>query len=143
LGRAVGTRQIRLKMDSTLVRVTNRETTSAKPPVVVSDFVFFENSIRYFCTSLAACGTKLEKMYFCRLALQTSKTGKADSTPNTTIDSGTSANTVVYDSAPAASNKRSPRNRAHTKRRYAPIRARSRTRSLHVFKVSSGSIAEA
>ena len=95
LGRAVGTRQIRLKMASTLERVTSSDTTSTNAPVVVSDLVFDEKSARYPCTALAAVGMKLAKMYFFRLRLHRSKTGNADSTPNTTIDNGTSANTLV------------------------------------------------
>src|SRR3546814_16254751 len=63
-----------------------------------------------------------------------------DSTPNTTNDSGTSANTIVNDSAPADSNSRSSRNRRHRKRRNVPVRARSRMRSLQRYRVSRGSI---
>src|SRR3546814_3976663 len=63
-----------------------------------------------------------------------------DSTPNTTNDSGTSANTIVNDSAPADSNSRSSRNRRHRKRRNVPVRARSRMRSLQRYTVSRGSI---
>ena len=45
-GRAVGTRQIRLKIASMLVKVTSSEITRASAPVVVSDLVFAENSAR-------------------------------------------------------------------------------------------------
>ena len=45
-GRAEGTRQMRLKMDSTLLRVTSSEITSASAPTVVSDLVLAENSVR-------------------------------------------------------------------------------------------------
>ena len=68
--------------------------------------------------------------------------GNADRTPNTTMLNGTSANTVVNDSAPAASNRRSSRNRRHRKRKNVPARARSRIRSLQRFNESSGSMGE-
>src|SRR5688500_5861334 len=68
------------------------------------------------------------------------KTGNADSTPNTTIDRGTSANTVVYDSAPAAWNRRSSRNRLPRKRKNVFARAQSRMRSVQRLRESRGSI---
>ena len=43
---AVGTRQIRLKIASTLLSVTSSDTISASAPAVVSDLVLEEKSVR-------------------------------------------------------------------------------------------------
>src|SRR3546814_17311374 len=73
-------------------------------------------------------------------SLQPLNAGNMDSTPNTTIDSGTSANTIVNDSAPADSNRRSSRKRRNRKRRNVHVRARSRLRSLQRYRGSRGSL---
>src|SRR5690606_29231659 len=89
----------------------------------------------------AELGTKLAKMKPVNRSRHSSNTGNADSTPNTTIDSGTRAKVVVNDSAPAASNRRSSRNRRQRKRAKVVARARSRRRSPQRLSESSGSIA--
>ena len=62
MGREDDTRQIWLKVDSTLVSVTSNEITSAITPAMVNCPALSVKRAMYFSTELAAVGTKLEKM---------------------------------------------------------------------------------
>src|SRR5690606_30856201 len=132
---------MRLKADSMPTRVTSTETTSAITPTAVSLPVFCENDSSQSRTPAAELGTKLANRKSLSSSRHSSNTGKAESTPKTTIDSGTRAKVVVKESAPAASNRRSSRKRRHRKRANVAARARSRMRSAQRFSESRGSIA--
>src|SRR5690606_26222599 len=59
-GRALATRQMRLKVDSTLLRVTSSETTSATTPAAVSWREFSARRSSEDSIARAAVGMKLE-----------------------------------------------------------------------------------
>src|SRR5690606_41023733 len=80
---------MRLKADSMPTRVTSTETTSAITPTAVSLPVFSEKDSSQSRTPCAELGTKLAKMKSLSRSRHSSNTGNAESTPKTTIDSGT------------------------------------------------------
>src|SRR5690606_20975063 len=94
-GRDEGTRQIWLKVASTLVRVISSDTIRPIAPATVSVVTLSTSSSSVPFTVLAALGTKLEKMYSVSWSRHSPNIGNADSTPSTTIASGTSAKIVV------------------------------------------------
>src|SRR5690606_1993548 len=94
-GRDDGTRQIWLKVASMLLRVISSETIRPIAPATVIGVASPTRRSRVSLTALAALGTKLEKMYSVSWSRHSPNTGNADSTPSTTIASGTRAKIVV------------------------------------------------
>src|SRR5690606_23540287 len=94
-GREDGTRQIWLNVASMLLRVISSDTIRPTAPATVIVVASPTSRSRVSLTALAALGTKLEKMYSVSWSRHSPNTGNADSTPSTTIASGTRAKIVV------------------------------------------------
>src|SRR5690348_3909760 len=122
--RGTGTRQIRFSRSSMLAIISNALTKSTRMPTTVSLLALSANFRRYPCTVSPAPGTKLRKMKFDKVSRRAANAGNSDSIASTADSSGTIANKVVYDSAPAVSKQLSSRNRRQ--RKCANARRRSR-----------------